>query len=84
MSNYIDTYQIHYTSIIFVHTTEHNQPQYLLVAPTALLKPVVEAILQNLLFSGYEPARERERGPGLLGYTFPSEASGERADVVGL
>jgi hypothetical protein len=51
MSNYIDTYQIHYTSIILVNTSEHGQPQYLLVAPSTLLRPVVEAVLQNLLFS---------------------------------
>jgi hypothetical protein len=51
MSNYIDTYQIHYTSIILVHTSEHNQAQYLLVAPSTLLRSVVEAILQNILFS---------------------------------
>jgi hypothetical protein len=51
MSNHFDNYQIHYTSIIFVHSFEHHQPQYLLVAPTALLRTVVEAILQNILFS---------------------------------
>jgi hypothetical protein len=51
MSNHFDNYQIHYTSIIFVHSFKHHQPQYLLVAPIALLRTVVEAILQNILFS---------------------------------
>jgi hypothetical protein len=62
MLNYIDTYQISYTSIIFVYSTEYNQLQYLLIAPSLLLKPIVESVLQNLLFSSHNSRARNKRG----------------------